>query len=560
MNNLIIIQRIINKLLSLAQKDIYFFQNSLDSHPNSFLSVQKISPDGKAKIQLQIVLLEGGNSTFHFSNKAGMEAQVEDRNKVKELVNKLLPNFRRKIDKDLEDKKQILSENPNLFQLYKDLVPTQIVSCDEFWNTYGKEYNKVDKKQEVAVSGSFLADIKPVSDGCNGVKYNLTSDMIECIFKTYPVVKKKYVENVPTNMSESDFWIKFFQSHYFHKDRIVSGFRDIFSDCDKVDEMALQMAIRKNLGDPLLDLTRFGDNCIDEDFCSSSYNDSRSKENSGNIVNQSIVKRFNNHSFQVLKTLGDNGNSEHEFLFKQGILKSLSSEAQGKKHKNKDINIDKICSEQVLTEEEMEREKIMKSKKIMEKIHYEDLAGDSVKIGQANASKSINLEKLERYLFAPVPSSNGHDLTSAENIKELTGSWGLRTPHKSIINATSAVNALGELSPGGLLMQGLQEHNLSHFVPPDLDKELRHLYIAARELLKSFWSSFPVTTKEAEEKVTKAHDCLQRFYRVKVKPMEDRLTREIAPLGNNLLKHLNLMMQTAFEKFISLQEKKNKKK
>lgn len=67
------------------------------------------------------------------------------------------------------------------------------------------------------VSGAFLADIKPQTDGCNGLKYNITPDIIECIFKTYPAVKKKYFDNVPSKLTESQFWTKFFQSHYFHR-------------------------------------------------------------------------------------------------------------------------------------------------------------------------------------------------------------------------------------------------------------------------------------------------------------------------------------------------------
>ena len=75
-------------------------------------------------------------------------------------------------------------------------------------------------RQDVGVSGSFLSDIKPQADGANGIKYNLTVDVINSIFKTYPAVKKKHFENVPAKMSEQDFWNRFFQSHYFHRDRI----------------------------------------------------------------------------------------------------------------------------------------------------------------------------------------------------------------------------------------------------------------------------------------------------------------------------------------------------
>jgi len=32
----------------------------------------------------------------------------------------------------------------------------------------------------------FQADIKPQADGCNGLRYNLTADIIESIFRTYP--------------------------------------------------------------------------------------------------------------------------------------------------------------------------------------------------------------------------------------------------------------------------------------------------------------------------------------------------------------------------------------
>lgn len=64
----------------------------------------------------------------------------------------------------------------------------------------------------------------------------MTADIIESIFKTYPAVRKKHLEYVPHKMPESEFWTKFFQSHYFHRDRIHAGTKDLFTECAKIDD------------------------------------------------------------------------------------------------------------------------------------------------------------------------------------------------------------------------------------------------------------------------------------------------------------------------------------
>lgn len=89
--------------------------------------MQKISPDGKAKVQLQIVLHDGNNSTFHFVNKNGAPKQIQDRERVKELIQSILPNFKPKVDSELERKNKVLTDNPRLLQLYKDLVISKVL-------------------------------------------------------------------------------------------------------------------------------------------------------------------------------------------------------------------------------------------------------------------------------------------------------------------------------------------------------------------------------------------------------------------------------------------------
>lgn len=61
------------------------------------ITAQKISPEGKAKVQLQVVLHNGVSSTFHFINRNGVQGQLSDRDKVKELLQTLLPKFKRKV-------------------------------------------------------------------------------------------------------------------------------------------------------------------------------------------------------------------------------------------------------------------------------------------------------------------------------------------------------------------------------------------------------------------------------------------------------------------------------
>jgi hypothetical protein len=56
-----------------------------------------------------------------------------DRTKGKEILQKLLPKFRAKPSVDLEEKGRLLSNDPALHQLYKELVTGGIISADEFW-------------------------------------------------------------------------------------------------------------------------------------------------------------------------------------------------------------------------------------------------------------------------------------------------------------------------------------------------------------------------------------------------------------------------------------------
>jgi len=53
---------------------------------------------------------------------------------------------------------RLLTENPLLLQLYRDLVITHVISSEEFWSQHALQYMQEhqNQKQDVGVSGAFL--------------------------------------------------------------------------------------------------------------------------------------------------------------------------------------------------------------------------------------------------------------------------------------------------------------------------------------------------------------------------------------------------------------------
>ncbi|XP_062404143.1 general transcription factor IIH subunit 1 [Sardina pilchardus] len=504
------------------------------SHLYADIRCQKISPDGKAKIQLQLVLHTGESTTFHFANES---SALKDREASKELLQQLLPKFKKKANKELEEKNRMLQEDPVLFQLYKDLVVSQVISAEEFWTNRlsmpSVEGSVANNKQEVGISAAFLADIRPQTDGCNGLRYNLTADIIESIFRTYPAVKQKYAENVPHNLTEKEFWTRFFQSHYFHRDRINTGTQDIFSECAKQDEKGLKSMVVQGVKNPMVDLLSLEDKSLDEGYGtkvapSTSNSKPTVKENS----NSAIIKRFNHHSSMVLAA---------------GLKKGEGANDQTSETSSTDGN----------SRDSDFFQPPIKKVKLQEAIEYEDLQS-----GSGPRTVALNLKKSDRYAHGPVPLQSHHYTTTQDIITAVNCIQHEMACYKpcltQVMSSNAASSAIAALSPGGVLMQTSTQQTMNQLVPSDVQGELKQLYTAAGELLRHFWTCFPVNTPFLEEKVVKMRSNLERFQMAKLRPFQEKIQRQY--LSTNITGHLEDMLQAAYNKFHAWQTRRMMRK
>ncbi|KAL1464906.1 hypothetical protein WDU94_004511 [Cyamophila willieti] len=509
--------------LYVMSERIGFMTNNSDTMSSCYaytdVKMQKISSEQKQKVQLQLVFHSGESVIFQFVCPSRSDS-VTNRDAVKGYLTKLLPKFQKKVNKELEEKNRMLSSNAALFQLYRDLVITKIVDAEEFWSQHAPAYiNKNGaSQQQIGVPGNFLVNVKPQTDGCNAIKYNLTADTIECIFRTYPAVRQKHLEYVPHKLSESEFWVKFFQSHYFHKDRMHTGTKDLFSECAKHDDQELKKEL-STVEQCEVNLNAFDNTVENEGY---GLDSTEASTGSNNIVSENLIKRFNHHSIMVLKATRNN-------------TEQLETESGSARKKIRLLNEDESC---------------------------ELGDGETKKIEKTN----INLSKVEQMINGvknpKTKVRNLHAILHKANSMRDKVCYDIlhyrKPPGTTYLTPSAAVSALGELTPGGLLMNGLLEdsQSLAQLVPSDIEKEFRSLYLTICELLRHFWACFPPTTPTLEEKLVRMYDALRKFHQTKLNTFENRIMVECSTLNQQLTAHLNLILNTAYEKYNNWQSKR----
>ncbi|KAH8119094.1 hypothetical protein DFH11DRAFT_1501151 [Phellopilus nigrolimitatus] len=118
---------------------------------------------------------------------------------------------------DFRIRKKVLMKNPELATLHRELVMTGQITESEFWE--GREHlllsEAAQESQKRGRPGQ-IVDPRPETVAGGDTKIVVTPQIIRDIFEEYPVVAKAYNETVPKQLTEAEFWKRYFQSKLYN--------------------------------------------------------------------------------------------------------------------------------------------------------------------------------------------------------------------------------------------------------------------------------------------------------------------------------------------------------
>ncbi|KAJ1452269.1 hypothetical protein M885DRAFT_527496 [Pelagophyceae sp. CCMP2097] len=125
-------------------------------------------------------------------------------------------------------RRALLAADARLSAAHVETVGSGALSDADFWASRSgasmfASTAALAQQRSVGASNENLADLRPgaASDSSQSgtLKYTLSREKIAHIFAMYPAVKRAHAARVPATMDEATFWVKYFQSRYFMRDK-----------------------------------------------------------------------------------------------------------------------------------------------------------------------------------------------------------------------------------------------------------------------------------------------------------------------------------------------------
>lgn len=206
----------------------------------------------------------------------------------------------------------LLAKNKELLKLHKELVFSNILTEEEFWEDRRGllRAQEMILKQKKGITSSLVSDeLKPVS-GNSDVKYVLTPTIIQSIFDQHPILKKAFNELVQSeakSLTEREFWLEYFKSKFFNGsktgDSSTTGSSHLdpyYQETSTTDFSSEESNIKVS---SLVDISRTEDDHVSDYL-------RYEREAAANDPAWNSLRQFNKHSLRVLQALKPEKSSE----------------------------------------------------------------------------------------------------------------------------------------------------------------------------------------------------------------------------------------------------------
>ncbi|KAL2938876.1 General transcription and DNA repair factor IIH subunit TFB1-1 [Bienertia sinuspersici] len=412
---------------------------------------------------------------------------------------------------EMERRIKLLQEDGELGKLHKQLVIGKILSEDEFWAPRKKLLvggKSRSSTQRVGFKSAMISDIKPLTDGrTNKVTFNLTPEIIHQIFAEKPAVHQAFLKHVPKKMSEKDFWTKYCRAEYLHSTKnAIAAAAEAAEDEElavflKQDEILASEARRKiRKVDPTLDMEADqGDDythVLDHGIPRDGNKEINEFQSQYDLYKRNLSQDLNRHAAVVLEgraldvEIGDTRTVAVALArSKQAQVATDTSEANDNQER-----LNKVCRMTEIEDLQAPREPPVAPLCIKDPrdYFYSQQANALETMGDSGVgSRSVNCHVSTHKAYSCM----------RESISDIK-SVGLQT---SIIKAEVAFKVLNSLSHNiSSTKYNLGRNNgetVLDRLPSRTKEELLSHWTSIQELLKHFWSSYPITAQPFSLKV-----------------------------------------------------------
>lgn len=542
-----------------------------------FIKGHKFSKGGSNKPALLNLTQDsekGGGYIFEFEN-------YPDREVCREFVGKALAKFSeaskagseqsavKLFDEQLstiemERRIKLLREDSELQKLHKQFVLSGVLTEAEFWATRKKLLDgntSRTSKQRVGFKSAMISDLKPLTDGrTNRVTFNLTPEIIHQIFAEKPAVHQAFLNFVPNKMTEKDFWNKYCRAEYLHCTRnTVAAAAEAAEDEElavflKHDDILASEARRKiRRVDPTLDMEADqGDDYMhlpdhgifrdgSKEIIDPQYEQYR----------RTLSQDLNRHAAVVLEGRPIDVELEDTRTVAEALAKSKRVEAANEK------------SDGSVTRERLER--ISRMTEIEDLQAPRDLPFAALCIKdprdyfdsqQVNALKTLG-DTLAGSKQIKCSLSTQEAYGSLRGFISEIKSVGLSDPVVKPDIALKVLNGLTQnISSTKFHLGKNPQESVLDRLPIITKEELLHHWTSIQELLRHFWSSYPITTTYLYTKASRLKDAMSQIY-PKLQEIKESVQSDFRHQVSLLVQPMLQALDAAFAHYDADQQKRS---